>query len=129
MSEASRHRVELWSVRRPDLTSVLHAGFDDDGELVLAGQDLGGSVEKYFGEDEYEYWYRVKPALIARLAGELAQATGQPLPEGDAVAPFVTESIRRLFAGPEHGLHFTSSAAFAEWLAEHGIVAEFSSWF
>ena len=28
-----------------------------DGKLRLSGQDIGPTVEKFFGENEYEFWY------------------------------------------------------------------------
>jgi len=41
------------------------AKLTDDGNLVISGQDIGPSVERIFGSDEYEYAHIVPTAHIA----------------------------------------------------------------
>jgi hypothetical protein len=52
----------------------LDAHLSDDGDLVLTGQDIGPSVELFFGEDEYEWVRTVEaehvPALLLALGAE-----------------------------------------------------------
>ena len=36
-----------------------------DGNLVISGQDIGPSVERIFGSDEYEYSHTIPAAYIA----------------------------------------------------------------
>jgi hypothetical protein len=68
--------VVLRAERGPDGLRHLAARIDDDGDVVIAGQDLGPGVEKVFGDGmtEYEWSWRVKAAdvgtLVAALGGE-----------------------------------------------------------
>jgi hypothetical protein len=41
------------------------AKLSQDGNLVISGQDIGSSVERIFGSDEYEYSYTIPAAYIA----------------------------------------------------------------
>lgn len=47
--------VSMRQLRREDLRSFLDAEINDDGDLVLQGQDLGEFVEQAMGTDDYEY--------------------------------------------------------------------------
>lgn len=40
------------------------ASLDDDGNLVISGQDIGPKVERFFGADEYEFSYTVPVAYL-----------------------------------------------------------------
>lgn len=44
-----------------DLIS-LYAKINEIGNLVLEGQDIGETPQKYWGRDEYEYWLTVSNA-------------------------------------------------------------------
>ena len=41
------------------------AKLSEDGNLVISGQDIGPSVERIFGSDEYEYSHTIPAAYIA----------------------------------------------------------------
>jgi hypothetical protein len=41
------------------------AKLNEDGNLVISGQDIGPSVERIFGSDEYEYAHTIPAAHIA----------------------------------------------------------------
>lgn len=41
------------------------AKLNEDGNLVISGQDIGPSVERIFGSDEYEYAHTIPAAYIA----------------------------------------------------------------
>ena|SRR5512142_2188672 len=41
------------------------------GAVLMDAQDLGPLVKKTFGDDDYEFWVRVGPDALARLAFEL----------------------------------------------------------
>ena len=41
------------------------AKLTDDGNLVISGQDIGPSVERIFGSDEYEYSHTIPAPYIA----------------------------------------------------------------
>ena len=38
-----------------EFTSI-NANFTEDGTLKISGQDMGPFVEKFWGDDDYEYW-------------------------------------------------------------------------
>ena len=41
------------------------AKLNEDGNLVISGQDIGPSVERIFGSDEYEYAHTIPATYIA----------------------------------------------------------------
>ena len=92
-----------------DVRSVW-ARMTDDGSLVVEGQDLGPTVEEFWGQGltEYEWWITVDAADIPRLLELLGE-------EGD-----VLDAVAARFSGPE--AHF-----FYRVLREHGIEYEFTS--
>ena len=45
----------------------LWAQIDSNGDLVIAGQDLGPSVEQFFGEREYEWAHTIKKQHIPQF--------------------------------------------------------------
>jgi hypothetical protein len=80
-------------------TRHLEGSLDAAGDLVLSGQDLGPEVRKFFGTDEYEYFYRIparyKDTLLLKLLKE-------KLDEG---------------------------VTLDDWLNEHGIPYQFHNWY
>ncbi|MEO8539518.1 MAG: hypothetical protein ABI577_07235 [bacterium] len=46
---------------------------DESGDLIMAGQDLGGTVAEFFGKDEYEYFLSVPADQKDRLLLYLMQ--------------------------------------------------------
>ena len=62
----TRDRVVL--VNQGGSTSIhIDARIDEDGNLLLSGQDIGEAPEQIFGKDEYEYWLTVPVAEKDRL--------------------------------------------------------------
>jgi len=51
----------------------LWAQIDSNGDLVIAGQDLGPSVEQFFGEREYEWAHSIKKQYIPQFLELLNQ--------------------------------------------------------
>ena len=51
----------------------LWAQIDSNGDLVIAGQDLGPSVEQFFGEREYEWAHTIKKQHIPQFLELLNQ--------------------------------------------------------
>ena len=39
-----------------------------DGGLQLSAHDMGPSVERYWGDDDYEFWVEIKPHAMRQLA-------------------------------------------------------------
>ena len=62
----TRDRVVL--VNQGGSTSIhIDARIDEDGNLLLSGQDIGEAPEQIIGKDEYEYWLTVPAAEKDRL--------------------------------------------------------------
>lgn len=77
-------------------------GLAEDGAIKMDTQDIGGATEEFWGEDEYEFWVRVAPAALPKLAFEL---------------------LREKFAGQPGAVD-----ALRDWCKAHGIEHEFGSW-
>ena len=56
MSDSLKLQATLSEQKSASVTSYLRAGFNQEGDLVLEGQDIGSFVEEAWGRDEYEYW-------------------------------------------------------------------------
>ena len=83
--------------------------FNEDGDLVWSGHDLGPAVSSMVsGANEYEYWRTVRAPFVPALAAALGVAP-KDLP---AV-------VRSRFASD------VELDAFAE---AHGILTEFDNW-
>ena len=73
----------------------------DDGTLVIAGQDIGAIVERFFGDREYEFARSVAPEDLPLVRELLGLGTGDDLL--DAIAARFSEpggsaSLERLLA-------------------------------
>ena len=82
----------------------------EGGALTIEGQDLGPYVEQFWGDDEYEYWYRFDRENTARL---FAAVDGLDDPEA---------ALLREFSG-EHGCQ-----KLCEFCKKNGIEYKFDSW-
>lgn len=80
-SPESKH-VELYNSSDDDPRTSVWANVMENGDLQLAGQDLGKSVEKWFGSDHYEYWVTVpaaqKDALLLALLESFSHNSTRP---------------------------------------------------
>lgn len=89
-------RQEGAEFRRVDLV------LEDDGAIVLEGQDIGPAVEAVWGDTDYEYRTRVAPPALSKLAFEL---------------------LREKFAG-----RLDAVAAFRDWCRAHDVEHEFGNY-
>ena len=70
-----KHSITLKEVRSSDgQVSLLQAYIDDNGDLVLAGYDLGESVREVWGDSDYEYWRRVRAEHVPEVLLQLLNA-------------------------------------------------------
>ncbi|HLZ05728.1 MAG TPA: hypothetical protein VKR55_26695 [Bradyrhizobium sp.] len=76
--------------------------FDDDGTIKMEAQDIGPSVTRIWGDGDYEFWVRVPPASVTKLAFEL---------------------LREKFSGQLNAVD-----GFRDWCKTHGVQHEFDSW-
>jgi hypothetical protein len=94
-----KHSITLKEVRSSDgQVSLLQAYIDDNGDLVLAGYDLGESVREVWGDSDYEYWRRVRAEHVPEVLLQLLKE------------------------------RFSVDTEFRQWLETNGIKAEFQSW-
>jgi len=76
---------------------TLSAEIQDTGVLVLSGYDCGPSVEKFFGDFDYEYWLTVKAENVPSVLLNLIKDS------------------------------FKSNVEFKKWLKDKGIPFDFKS--
>jgi hypothetical protein len=88
-------------------TRYRHVAFDERGDLVWSGQDLGPNM---LGSSEYEFWRTVPKAKLPKLAAALEVPTLAALPE--AV-----------------GRRFASDVELADFAEAHGIETSFFNWY
>lgn len=93
--------IELARQEGTEFRSVRLA-LEGDGAVRLEAQDMGPSVEKIWGDSDYEFWVRVAPSSLSKLAFEL---------------------LREKFAGQLRAVD-----AFRDWCKTHGVEHEFGSW-
>lgn len=88
----------------------LWLGLNENGDVTIAGQDLGPSVAQSWGDSEYEWAITIKaadvPAYVRCLGGKA----------GDTVLDLVTACFRR-----------DSACVEKQFLEKHGIPIEFWS--
>lgn len=92
------HEVVAQSVKDEKNSRTLKVSISENGELVLAGYDVGDVVRELWGHDDYEYQVTV-PAEYKDYALLL----------------LIKE-------------RFETSSAFTEWLQKNDIPQTFSSW-
>jgi hypothetical protein len=73
--------VSMRQLRREDLRSFLDAGINEDGDLVLEGQDLGEFVEQAMGTDEYEYANTYAKTTFPAILEALGEPAGSDILE------------------------------------------------
>ena len=100
-------------VREGRTDYCLTGSINKDGDLVLAGSDLGAMVKEMFETDEYEYFYVVKASDVPRVCAALGTTS-------DALF----ERLRALLA--PHGTG--ASTQWKAWLTAQGIPFELSVW-
>jgi hypothetical protein len=111
-------RVSLFAGTLPSgITSYADAYINDQGDLVVAVQDLGPEVERLFGDSDYEWWVVVqasdRPKLLERLMAEQSRSAALTAGAEDAVLLSLLEDK---FAGRP-----SASAELEEWLTANGI--------
>jgi hypothetical protein len=53
-------------MENPGIRVTVEAWFDDEN-LIIEGYDIGNTVEKYWGDSDYEYSTTVRAAEVIRL--------------------------------------------------------------
>jgi hypothetical protein len=95
------HVIEIARQEGTEFRSV-RLSLDDDGGIKMEAQDIGPSVTRIWGDSDYEFWVRVPPTSLGKLAFEL---------------------LREKFSG-----QLGAVDAFQDWCKTHGVQHKFDSW-
>jgi hypothetical protein len=95
------HTIEIARQEGTEFRSV-RLTTEDDGAIAMDAQDIGPRVTEIWGDTDYEFWVRIEPAALSKLAFEL---------------------LREKFAGQPGAV-----TALRDWCKAHGIEHEFGSW-
>lgn len=98
------HTIEIARREGTSFRSV-RLTLEGDGSINMETQDIGPYGTGIWGEDDdndYEFWVRLAPAALPKLAFEL---------------------LREKFAG-----QLGAVDAFRDWCKAHGIESEFGNW-
>jgi hypothetical protein len=60
-------KVVLFKEERPNIKIYMEVYLDEKGQLIFDGQDIGQSVEKWYGDSDYEYSYTIKASEVKKL--------------------------------------------------------------
>jgi hypothetical protein len=52
-------KVQLFEERGPT-SRFIHARIEDNGNLVVEGQDVGEEPQKWFDDSDYEFWVTIR---------------------------------------------------------------------
>ena len=145
--QAPIKKIVMQQYKTESVLVSLDAGIDDDGSLNLEGQDIGDSVEKYWGDSDYEYFLYVKKEnkekipllLLKERFGSMADflkwcdEKGIPGAHGGTSRAFeiflndhadYADTILLLLFKEQ----FKTMSDFMAWLDERRIPKEFGSW-
>ncbi|GEM_PF-2807782 len=107
----------LVSIKDATTNYILTAEIQPSGDLVVSASDFSPSIKESFETDEYEYFYVVKAADVARVHTALG-ITDATLPD---------ELLLRLRALLEPQ-GYTASTHWKAWLVANNIPYDFSVW-
>jgi hypothetical protein len=115
---------------RGETSVFIDAEIDEQGSLVVSGQDIGKAPKDWFGHDAYEYWLvvaasekdRVLSILLGQLAGgeQLRPASNASQDEKDWALLSV---IEKMYGGDQRVIE-----ALSELLKANGISYKFSTY-
>jgi hypothetical protein len=60
-------KIILYSEELPHISIHMSMYFNEKGQLIFDGQDLGKRVEEYWGDSDYEYTYTVEPQEVEKM--------------------------------------------------------------
>jgi hypothetical protein len=64
------HSIEIARQEGPDFRSV-RLGIEPGGAILMDAQDMGPAVKRVWDTEDYEFWVRIEPATLPKLAFEL----------------------------------------------------------
>jgi len=60
-------KVLLFSLKTDSISISMELYFNEDGQLIFDGYDIGKSVKKYMGDSDYEYYYTIEKEEIEKF--------------------------------------------------------------
>ena len=66
-ANSEANSIRLFRMDGEEYRSV-YLVLEDDGGLQLSAYDMGPTVERIWGHDDYEFWVEIKPHAMRRLA-------------------------------------------------------------
>jgi hypothetical protein len=122
-----REKVVKLVARLGETSVFIDAEIDEQGSLLLSGQDIGKAPEEWFGDSDYEYWVVVaasdKERVLSILLGQLAGGQ-QFRPAGDASEDEKDWALLTVIE-KTYGGDLRAVSAFCDLLKANGIRYEF----
>lgn len=60
-------RIKLFSLEGPTIKISMELYFNERGQLIFDGYDVGKGVEECWGDSDYEYSYTIEPLNVEKL--------------------------------------------------------------
>ena len=60
-------RIILFKLERPDIKISMEMYFNEKGQLIFDGYDIGKTVEDAWGDSDYEYGYTIEAVEVDKL--------------------------------------------------------------
>jgi len=60
-------KIVLFKEERPDIKISMEMYFNETGQLMFDGYDIGKTVSEYWGDSDYEYQYTIEPDCVEKL--------------------------------------------------------------
>ena len=60
-------RIILFKLERPDIKISMEMYFNEKGQLIFDGYDIGKTVEDAWGDSDYEYGYTIEAVEVEKL--------------------------------------------------------------
>ena len=102
-----KHRITLFSLVRPDINVRIELYFDEMGQLILEGYDMGKTVEEIWGDADYEYSHIVPAEEVHKFYSLF------DLPQNDRTT--LLRTLRKFFGDN------SAYTLFGEYMDAHGV--------
>jgi hypothetical protein len=60
-------RIVIFKLERPDIKISMEMYFNEKGQLIFDGYDIGKSVDDCWGDSDYEYGYMIEAVEVDKL--------------------------------------------------------------
>lgn len=85
------YTVTLYSFCGPGIKISMDMYFNDEGQLIFDGCDIGKNVKDHWGDSNYEYMYTIDPEHVLKIYDFLTVTRGKKRA--------LLTKIKELFAG------------------------------